>query len=401
MDEIIYKLSNCEIMRLDVDDEHYYYGGKPDSKDPKEYYLSVTQVIGIGGPVPEGLREWWRATGYEESKERLQFTGERGKKLHNALDELMQRNELNLKRDYTTQYEKDAIATFVRMMRFLNPGKYSTELVVADPDLRVAGTLDFKGFVDEWRLECLLDPNKYLDMDSDSLQLKQKWLDLPDNKKRVHIIIDWKFTSVNAYSHKVQVTAYKTMNNKTRKGKPVSRAFTWRYSSRHKFGFDFSESLLDYQSFKRIYNTTIEYLGEFPLPPTIKKFPETVRLYEPTPMRLGSVSLSPSTSNLESNKFIKEKNNMLTLQQLKDMEPDTIFATGTTTDDSDGVNLANTGQKIRWVACRGDIHDWAIYAQDESWDEQRVKEMGDKITSKNNIKKLVPCSDEAFAMYRY
>lgn len=275
---VLYELSGCEIMRLDVDDEHYYYGARDGQE--KQYYMSLTRVLDIGSPFPEGLRNYLRVTSFEEQKERLEFTGNRGTKLHDALDKLMQRESLDLEREYQSQYEKDAIVTFIRMMRFLNPGKYFTELIVADPDLRVAGTLDFKGYVHEWKLLCLLDPLKYLELDSDSdLQLKEKWLDLPNNK-RTQVIIDWKFTGRNAYSHKVQVAAYKTMNNKTRKGSPATRAFTWRYSPRHKFGFDFSESHLDYQSFKRIYATTIEYLGEFPEPPTIKKFPKQVRLYE-------------------------------------------------------------------------------------------------------------------------
>lgn len=92
---------------------------------------------------------------------------------------------------------------------------------------------------------------------------------------------------------------------------------------------------------------------------------------------------------------------MLSLKQLKEMEPDTIFATGTVVDGPEGVNLARTGQTLRWVACRGGIHDWAIYAGPIAWDENSVKRQGDKITSENNIKKLVPCDEEAFAMYRY
>lgn len=274
-----YRLANCEIMRLDVDDEHYYYGGR--IGEEKEYYLSVTRVLDIGAPFPEGLRQYLRVSSYEEQKERLQMTGDRGSKLHDALDQLMRRKELSLKQDYQTTYEKDAIVMFIRFMRFLAPGKYETEQVVADPDLRLAGTLDFKGFVDSWKLQCLLDPNKYLDIDADGdLQLKEKWFDLPEFSKRVHVVIDWKFTGRNAYSHKVQVAAYKTMCNKTTTGRKVARAFTWRYSPRHKHGFDFNESLLNYQSFKRIYETTIEYLGEFPMPPSVKRYPERVRLYE-------------------------------------------------------------------------------------------------------------------------
>lgn len=278
---LLYELSNCEIMRLDVDDEHYYYGGQ--KGEQKDYYLSVTRILDIGGPFPEGLRQYLRITSFEEQKDRLEFTGNRGSKLHDALDQLMTRKSLDLKRDFGNTYEKDAIVTFVRMMRFLKPNKFLTELIVADPELRVAGTLDFKGFVDKWKLEALLNPLKYLELDSESdLQLKQAWLGLPDSyPQREHIVIDWKFTGRNAYSHKVQVAAYKTMSNKSRPGRKVSRAFTWRYSPRHKFGFDFNESLYPYSSFKRIYNTTIEYLGEFPEPPTLKRYPESVRLYEP------------------------------------------------------------------------------------------------------------------------
>lgn len=278
--EVLYELSNCEILRLDVDDEHYYYGGEKGKE--KTFFLSLTRVLDIGGPFPEGLRQYLRVTSYEEQKDRLEFTGNRGSKLHDALDQLMSRKALDLRRDFTNTYEKDAIVTFVRMMRFLAPGKYSTELIVADPDLRIAGTLDFEGFVDEWKLTALLDPLKYLEVDSDSdLQLKERWLDIPKTSKRVHIVIDWKFTGRNAYSHKVQVAAYKTMFNKSRSGTNVRRAFTWRYSPKHKFGFDFNESLLDYKSFKRIYDTTIEYLGEFPMPPTLKRYPNNVRLYQP------------------------------------------------------------------------------------------------------------------------
>lgn len=275
---VLYYLANCEIMRLDVDSEHYYYGGPKEGGD-KKYFLSLTKILDIGAPFPEGLRQYLRMTSFEEQKDRLEFTGARGSKLHNALDELMQAKQLDLK-EYPSSYEKDAVTTFIQMMRFLTPARFHTELIVADPQLRVAGTLDFEGWVDSWKITALLEPIKYLDIDSDGdYQLKQKWLSLPEYTARTHIIIDWKFTGRNAYSHKVQVAGYRTMFNKSRKGK-VSRAFTWRYSPRHKMGFDFQESLLDYKSFKRIYNTCIEYLGEFPAPPTIKRYPEQVRLYD-------------------------------------------------------------------------------------------------------------------------
>lgn len=280
---ILYELSNCEIMRLDVDDEHYYYGGEKGKE--KLYFLSLTRVLDIGGPFPEGLRQYLRVTSYEEQKDRLEFTGNRGSKLHDALEQLMNKEALNLKQDYTSTYEKDAIITFIRMMRFLTPENYKNELIVADPEKRVAGTLDFEGYIEEWKLEAILNPVKYLDIDSDSdLQLKEQYFGLVEKyPHKIHLIIDWKFTGRNAYSHKVQVAAYKTMYNlsrATKKSEQVTRAFTWRYSPRHKFGFDFQESLLSYASFERIYDTTIEYLGEFPEPPMLRKYPEKVQLYQ-------------------------------------------------------------------------------------------------------------------------
>lgn len=277
--EQIYQLSNCEIMRLDVDDEHYYYGGQPGVS--KDYYLSLTRVLDIGAPFPEGLRQYLRMTSFEEQKDRLEYTGARGSKLHDALQTLMRGGEkLALAQDFPSTYEKDAVVTFIRMMRFLAPTKFNTELIVADPQLRVAGTLDFEGWVDDWKITALLDPIKYLDLDSEGdFMLKEKWLDLPSYTTKIHIIIDWKFTGRNAYSHKVQVKAYKTMFNKSHAGR-VGRGFTWRYSPRHKYGFDFQESLLDYRSFKRIYETTIEYLAGFPEPPTIKSYPEFVILWD-------------------------------------------------------------------------------------------------------------------------
>lgn len=92
---------------------------------------------------------------------------------------------------------------------------------------------------------------------------------------------------------------------------------------------------------------------------------------------------------------------MLTLQQLKDMPDHTIFAHGTTIDAPDGINMANTGNQLRWIAKRGQIHDWAIYIHFAIYDEDYIKAHGDKVTNEHHIKKLVPCNDEAFGMYRY
>lgn len=96
---------------------------------------------------------------------------------------------------------------------------------------------------------------------------------------------------------------------------------------------------------------------------------------------------------------------MLKLHELEDMEPYTIFASGITIDNASGINMANSDEKLKWVACRGQIHDWCIYClvddSCEVFSDGYVHDYGEKITSEHNIKKLVPCEDDAFDMYRY
>jgi len=93
---------------------------------------------------------------------------------------------------------------------------------------------------------------------------------------------------------------------------------------------------------------------------------------------------------------------MLTLKQLKNMKPG-IFAQGEVIDGPGGANIANTGKIIKWVAVRGQIHDWAIYADNPycpQIDYKGVAAMGDKIHDREIIKKLVPCDKGALEMYR-
>ena len=92
---------------------------------------------------------------------------------------------------------------------------------------------------------------------------------------------------------------------------------------------------------------------------------------------------------------------MLTLQMLKDMPPNTVFATGVVPDSPEGINMMNTGNDLRWCAQRGQIYDWTIYTHWATSPLQYVKNRGDKVFSAINIKRLVPCDDEAFKMYRY
>lgn len=93
---------------------------------------------------------------------------------------------------------------------------------------------------------------------------------------------------------------------------------------------------------------------------------------------------------------------MLTLKKLKEMEPG-IFAQGEVVDGPEGANMANTGKIVKWVAVRGQFHDWAVYCDNPfspCFDYQEVADVGDKIHTREYVTRLVPCDKEALEMYR-
>ncbi len=90
---------------------------------------------------------------------------------------------------------------------------------------------------------------------------------------------------------------------------------------------------------------------------------------------------------------------MITIENLKEMEPG-IFDKGMYQDDD--------GAMWRWVAVRGGIHDWAIYELSDSrvtnvlysHKYEAVLTRGNKVHVDSLIKRLVPCTVQAFNMYR-
>jgi len=86
----------------------------------------------------------------------------------------------------------------------------------------------------------------------------------------------------------------------------------------------------------------------------------------------------------------------LTLEKLKEMEPETIFAFG-----EGNYPELHKGEDIRWVAVRGGIHDWALYYHLSTYDWAYIKRNGNKSFTDSVIKELVPCDDESFKMYRF
>ena len=85
-------------------------------------------------------------------------------------------------------------------------------------------------------------------------------------------------------------------------------------------------------------------------------------------------------------------NDKLTRAILLDLPSSVVFKKG------EGVLY---GQVVKWVAKRGGIDDWAIYAGPLDWSWKQVLERGEKVMSEGCIKIFVDCTDEAYARYRY
>jgi hypothetical protein len=86
---------------------------------------------------------------------------------------------------------------------------------------------------------------------------------------------------------------------------------------------------------------------------------------------------------------------MLTVEKLNAMEPELDFAKGVTQ------NPVLHKDPVRWVAVRGIKHDWAIYYHLATKLYSFVMTNGDKCKTKEVIRDLVPCDDEAMKLYRY
>ena len=97
---------------------------------------------------------------------------------------------------------------------------------------------------------------------------------------------------------------------------------------------------------------------------------------------------------------------LLKLQMLQTMEPNSVFSTGTAPADTLGLGLPQTeGAEaptlLRWCAVRGSHFAWAIYALPADRDVAWICAYGDKIHDPEILRRLVPCTDAAFAVYRH
>lgn len=93
----------------------------------------------------------------------------------------------------------------------------------------------------------------------------------------------------------------------------------------------------------------------------------------------------------------------LTLGELTQIKPGAIIASGVLPNSPEGLYMVNSrvGDPLRWVAVKGyGYNDWSIHCY---WEENGIEyalSQGEKVTSKEYIKRCVPCTDEVYNLYR-
>lgn len=91
---------------------------------------------------------------------------------------------------------------------------------------------------------------------------------------------------------------------------------------------------------------------------------------------------------------------MITIAEFNAIPYGEIFDRGTATDNAEGINMTDSGNVLKWIAKKGGGDDWNIYVHFDGHDEAFIKKHGQKISDKDNVRKLITCDDQMMAKYR-
>lgn len=101
--------------------------------------------------------------------------------------------------------------------------------------------------------------------------------------------------------------------------------------------------------------------------------------------------------------------NMRTLYpfMLEDMKPHTHIVAGTFVNDDSDVNFQEyingksvVGKRLRYIAVKGAINDWAIYVDRENLPDSTILDYGVKVKDLSVVEKLVSCGEGILEHYR-
>jgi hypothetical protein len=106
----------------------------------------------------------------------------------------------------------------------------------------------------------------------------------------------------------------------------------------------------------------------------------------------------PKSFILNSNKT--KDRNMITLEYFETIPAGQVFDSGIMADSAEGLHMQGTGRLLRWLAKKGYGNDWAIYCFWEFASLEYIETHGQKVTTEVNIRRVLPCTDEVFKLYR-
>lgn len=92
---------------------------------------------------------------------------------------------------------------------------------------------------------------------------------------------------------------------------------------------------------------------------------------------------------------------MLTLESFKKIPNGETFFKGEFLDNGYGINMFGSDRMLKAIAIKGWADDWCIYCGFANHDYDDITLNGDKVISEQNILKVVPCTDDVLARYRY
>ena len=90
------------IVRKEIDDSHYYFVNDV-------YVPGVTTILHETLPTPSALRKWIGDVGNEKAQEKLESAGDRGTKIHNACEQLLKGQSVNLWQEFPSYTDKNAL----------------------------------------------------------------------------------------------------------------------------------------------------------------------------------------------------------------------------------------------------------------------------------------------------
>jgi hypothetical protein len=250
-----YALRHGELVRLEVDNTHYYFLNE-------QFLIGVTTILGEAAPVPQGLRLFWQNNTREDSEAIFNEAAIKGSNVHNGIQKLLSGEALNLLQDYTDK-EKRGLVAFVDWFRTYLPQDFESEQPIASLQYQYAGTLDFV---------CMING--------------ERWL------------VDFKTSNAIHFSHQLQVLAYKQAYEESY-GKKIDRCFVLRVGTIHKGngnkevtekvggwkptgpGWEFKEvTEYSFENFLHVYNTyKALHGGVVPQPEKIEAYPAMLQLY--------------------------------------------------------------------------------------------------------------------------